>query len=61
MQTERDAGYESDYAFINLPFDEQTVQEVLQCANRKLDRMPTMLIVIGIGGSHLGAQAVHDA
>ncbi len=61
IEHDRGFEYESDYAFIHLPFDEQTVYEVLHCANEKLDCNPTVLVVIGIGGSHLGAQAIHDA
>src|SRR4030042_6207530 len=61
IEQEFDAGYESPYAFMDLPFDEQTVHEVLRCAHEKLHLDPTVLVVIGIGGSHLGAQAVHEA
>ncbi|MBT3455770.1 hypothetical protein HN446_01790 [bacterium] len=57
----RGKGYNLDYGSINLPGDTDilsSVQEVV-CQKRMLD--PSTLIVIGIGGSNLGAMAVHEA
>lgn len=54
-------GYESDYASINLPADAQMREQVKQVAAEHKKRKPTILVVIGIGGSNLGARAIHEA
>lgn len=53
--------YDSLYASVQLPFDQQLKNAVLEQVNalQKLD--PAMLIVIGIGGSSLGTMAVQNA
>ncbi len=56
-----DQNYLSEYASINLPADVQLVQTVQNVIQEKKALQPTMLIVIGIGGSNLGTIAVHEA
>lgn len=53
--------YESDYASLFLPEDKQILHNVKKVILEKKALHVTMLVVIGIGGSHLGAQAVHKA
>lgn len=53
--------YESDYASLNVITDELSVQVVHNVIDQMQLLKPTMLIVIGIGGSNLGAMAVHEA
>lgn len=55
------AGYDTDYASINLPADTTLVAPVQEVVNQQQQRKPTMLVVIGIGGSNLGTLAVHQA
>lgn len=55
-------GYQTDYASINLPYDQQMVEMVMQLIQKKNKQLqPTMLIIVGIGGSSLGTIAVHEA
>ena len=53
--------YDTLYAAVNLPFDEQLINSCCERARglSKLD--PAMLIIIGIGGSNLGTKAVQEA
>jgi glucose-6-phosphate isomerase len=53
--------YNTPYAFINLPDDRALVQTVHELAEQKKMFRPTAVVVIGIGGSNLGAMAVHKA
>jgi glucose-6-phosphate isomerase len=55
------SSYYTDYASINLPSDHATLQEVCAVIDEKKKLNPRVLIVIGIGGSNLGAKAVHEA
>jgi len=57
----RGAGYTTDYASINLPDDEQMLVRVLELVAEKKVFEPSVLVVIGIGGSSLGTRAVHEA
>lgn len=57
----RNTGYNSDYASINAPLDHLTITLVQEVINQKKKLKPSMLIVIGIGGSSLGTAAVHQA
>lgn len=57
----RDAGYNTPYASINLPFDVDCHAMVGALVQNKQSLKPTILVVIGIGGSHLGTLAVHQA
>ncbi len=46
---------------INLPFDDVAKNEVLRLAEKKKTSNLKYILVIGIGGSNLGAKAVYDA
>jgi glucose-6-phosphate isomerase len=54
-------GYNTDYASINLPNDPQLLTNVNQVVKEKKVLNPTVLIVIGIGGSNLGTVALIEA
>jgi len=54
-------GYESVYAALNLVQDRQILKDIKKIAQEKKALKPTMLIVIGIGGSSLGLKAIHQA
>jgi glucose-6-phosphate isomerase len=53
--------YNSPYAFLNLPSDKTLIRTVQEVVSEKQKLEPSMLIVIGIGGSNLGTLAVHEA
>ena len=53
--------YADDAASINLPSDQGLIQQSLALAHHKKLLKPSLLIVIGIGGSNLGTIAVHQA
>jgi len=53
--------YETPYAFVNVPFDTATRDAVLKVVSAKKALNISSLVVIGIGGSNLGALAVHEA
>ena len=53
--------YNSEYASLFAPFDKDLQAEVKKLVEKKKKLNPTMLIVIGIGGSNLGTYAVHQA
>ena len=57
----RSSGYESRYASVNLPFDEQLQKTVLELVHTFRGYDPAMLIVVGICGSNLGTKAIHEA
>jgi glucose-6-phosphate isomerase len=57
----RTAGYATDYASINLPFDEELLTTICATVKTKKSLQPTTLVVIGIGGSNLGTIAVLEA
>ncbi len=61
LQQARSQNYNSPYAFLNLPDDAALRESVSRLAQTTLALEPTMLIVIGIGGSNLGTKAVHEA
>lgn len=48
-------------ASVNLPVDEEAVQQVLTVAEEKKKLEPVYVIVVGIGGSNLGTIAVFEA
>jgi len=54
-------GYDTRYAFVNLLEDARMLQIVKVIAQEKRALKPSMLVVIGIGGSHLGTAAIHEA
>ncbi|MCX6742984.1 MAG: hypothetical protein NT116_01990, partial [Candidatus Parcubacteria bacterium] len=49
-----------DLSFLELPYDQEAVELVLNLASR-LKRQFTNLVVVGIGGSDLGARAIYQA
>lgn len=57
----RTYGYDSDYASINLPFDENLIKTIHDTVKSAKSLHPTTLVVIGIGGSNLGTIAVLEA
>ena len=54
-------GYESDLASLCLPDDRLILGKVRQAIRENLQLKPAYLIVVGIGGSNLGAIAVQEA
>jgi len=60
MQMAQNTGYESSYASINLPADDQMQQRIKEVIAQQQRRNPRILVVIGIGGSCLGTTAVHE-
>jgi glucose-6-phosphate isomerase len=53
--------YDSPYTIVNLPTDNDLLNRVQEIIIEKKKQSPTLLIVIGIGGSNLGTMAVHEA
>lgn len=53
--------YTSPYDFLSLVYDTESISAVQKLALEKLRLNPTLLIVIGIGGSSLGARALYQA
>lgn len=56
----RDGIYKEGYSFINVPFDSTLLTSVSDLIARKKKVDISMFLVIGIGGSNLGAKAVHE-
>lgn len=61
IQKARGNGYSTEYASIYLPFDQSLQQSVMRLVEKKKQLSPKVLVVIGIGGSNLGARALYDA
>lgn len=57
----RTTSYTTEYASINLSFDEELLKTVYATVKDKKYLQPTTLVVIGIGGSNLGTIAVLEA
>lgn len=53
--------YDSVYASLYAPFDDSMHKAMITCAQQYKKLEPAMLIIIGIGGSNLGAQAIQAA
>jgi glucose-6-phosphate isomerase len=53
--------YATPYASINLMNDEQMLLRLQAVIQEKQQLKPTIMVVVGIGGSNLGAMAVHHA
>lgn len=53
--------YSTVYASLRMVFDEQLYTAIEKVVLEKKKLQPTVLIVVGIGGSALGAKAVHQA
>ena len=54
-------GYNDSFSFINLPDDTKQLNVVKELIREKLILDPRLLVVVGIGGSNLGAIAVQEA
>ncbi len=61
MHTALSHGYNTPYAALNVPADVQLRADVVKLVQEKQALKPTVLVVIGIGGSNLGTLAVHHA
>ncbi|MGE0009304.1 MAG: hypothetical protein AB7F19_02070 [Candidatus Babeliales bacterium] len=61
IQAARTTQYTTDYSSINLPSDQERYDAIHRVINEKKALKPTILVVIGIGGSNLGTLAVHQA
>jgi glucose-6-phosphate isomerase len=61
IQNESESNYSTPFASLALPFDTSLKEKVKHLVEEKLALKPTLLVVIGIGGSALGAKAVHQA
>jgi len=59
VKISKSAGYSSPEAFINLPFDENNIKRVMEVVEET--PRTDLVIVIGLGGSSLGAKAVYKA
>lgn len=54
-------GYSQPYSLINLPADKKQIKMVKDLAATKLKLNPGLAVVVGIGGSNLGTQAIYQA
>ncbi len=57
----RGTEYTTNYSSINLPSDQERYDHIHHVIKEKKALKPTILVVIGIGGSNLGTLAVHQA
>jgi len=57
----QNTGYTSPYASVNLAHDQNLRDSVHALAHKKKELQPTVLLVVGIGGSNLGTIAVLEA
>lgn len=57
----RNTLYTTDYASVNLSFDQELLTTICAAVKEKKQLQPTALVVIGIGGSNLGTIAVLEA
>jgi glucose-6-phosphate isomerase len=57
----RTLGYSTKFASINVPFDELLRTKVIKLVQEIHAYKPTMLIIVGIGGSNLGTKALSQA
>jgi len=56
-----DSVYTTPQSCCYLPYDEDYLHKIEQAINETKKLQPTLLIVVGIGGSSLGTLAVHEA
>ena len=55
-------GYQAEYGSINLPSDRRMISDIKKIVAQKKEKYsPSIIIVIGIGGSNFGTIAVHEA
>lgn len=57
----QESAYETPESFIHLPFDTNYLAEIKQAVQEKKKLKPTLVVLIGIGGSSLGTLAVFHA
>ncbi len=53
--------YDTPYASINAPFDQQNISKIQLLVQEKKALKPSLLVLIGIGGSNLGTVAIYQA
>ncbi len=56
-----ETGYATEYASVNVPADTNSLHEIKQVIAEKLVLNPAIIVLVGIGGSSLGAQALIQA
>ncbi len=61
QQVAQDSSYNFPESSIILPFDTEVLQQVQQLAAKLVTKDLKYIVVVGIGGSNLGAKAVYDA
>ncbi len=61
VRAARQQGYQTPYTSVNLPFDQQMRAEIADQIAQKQKLNPQAIVVLGIGGSLLGFQAVQQA
>lgn len=54
-------GYQVPHSLIRLPFDEDLMGRIESLIAKKKELDPQLVVVVGIGGSNLGTQAVYQA
>lgn len=54
-------GYDTPYAFVHAPYDAALLHRIEELAEQKKSLRPTMLVLVGIGGSSLGTLALYEA
>lgn len=57
----KDGGYDDERASLNLCDDTAMLRSVLRVVNDKSKKKPSLVVVVGIGGSNLGTVAVQEA
>jgi glucose-6-phosphate isomerase len=58
---QKDTLYHDPYSCLYTPFDQSVLNKVLALAEEKKKLQPALVLLVGIGGSNLGALAVHQA
>ena len=61
IQSSKSSGYQTPYASINLLHDENYFEQILDLINHKKALNPHAIVLVGIGGSSLGARAIWQA
>lgn len=60
-EVQASGNYEALESFINLPNDQKLSRQVVQLVKKLFSKKLKYIIVVGIGGSNLGAKALYDA
>jgi glucose-6-phosphate isomerase len=61
IRAARTTGYDNGYSFVRLPADEMMRREIKKIGQEKKALNPALMIVIGIGGSSVGMEAIFHA